>query len=403
MMNWIRYEHGFKAIYNGMLLTLTLFLFCAVFGLSTLAACFASVFAMLAFQNYYFSKIGEGLTVRFKAKQKRILIGHDEELIMEFENGRVPIWNGTLVLSMEDAVAPKNLLMKNFSGIYDIYIPFAIGRHETIEIRIPLEGKKRGKSRITRVLLEIPHMFGDGSVNMELKDVVSYQSIVYPRITKLGRELTPSPFKPGEFQQRQSLFVDPFQPIGTRDYMPNDRFDQIHWSASARMQKLQTKEFQPISAQMIVLMMNALEKDRGYHDFEAKIERLVAYADYCTKNDIPYAVAINLRTLGGRPYLFIPNGSGKLHFQEVMEMLAQISDRYAKMPFEEMMKHMESSGQLSPTIVLISHVQERFQRIVHQWEKRYTVTVDTSFERDENGWEKPELKMTGTDSVIPSA
>lgn len=402
-MNWIRYEHGFKNIHNGMLLTLALFLFSAIFALPLLAACFAAVFAMLAFQNMYFSKLGEGLTVRFKAKQQRILIGSQEELILEFENGKVPIWNGTLILSMEDSVAPRHETAKNYSGIYDVYIPFAIGSNQKNEIRVPLEGKKRGKSHITRVFLEIPHLFGDGSVNMELKDPVNYQSLVYPKVTKLGSELAPSPFKPGEIQQRQSLFTDPFQPIGTRDYIPTDRFDQIHWTASARMQKLQTKEFLPVSAQNVVLMMNALEKDVKSADFEKKIERIVAYADYCTKNDIPYAVAINLLTFGGRPYLFLPTGSGKVQFQLAMEMLAKISDKYAKLPFDEMMRHMDISGQLPPTIVLVTHENDNINRYIQRWKKRFSVIVDTSFERNENEWENKDLKKTGTDSAIQNA
>lgn len=402
-MNWIRYENGFKTIHNGMLLTAALFMLSAIFALSALAACFAAVFAMLAFQNVYFSKLGEGLNVKINAKQQRILIGHEEELIMEFENGRVPIWNATLILSMEDSVAPRHEFTNNYSGIYDVYIPFAIGSNQKTEIRVPLEGKKRGKSRVTRVFLEIPHLFGDGSVNMELKDPVNYQSLVYPKVTNLGSELAPSPFKPGEIQQRQSLFTDPFQPIGTRDYVPTDRFDQIHWTASARMQKLQTKEFLPVSAQNVMLMMNALEKDRSNEDFEKKIERIVAYADYCTKNDIPYAVAINLRTFGSRPYLFLPTGSGKVQFQMVMEMLAKISDKYAKLPFDEMMQHMESSGQLPPTIVLVTHENDNIKRYIHRWTKRFSVIVDSSFERNEDEWEKQHLKKTGTDSVIPSA
>src|SRR6476660_4029030 len=106
-MKWIRYEHGFKSIHLGMGLTGILFFFSFMFIQVWLAACFAAVFAMLTFQNIYFSKVGKELSVTFRAKQKRILIGEGEELIMEFQNGDVPIWNGTLTLSIEDPVAPR--------------------------------------------------------------------------------------------------------------------------------------------------------------------------------------------------------------------------------------------------------------------------------------------------------
>lgn len=402
-MNWIRYEHGFKTIHLGMAFTGIFFVWAFIFLQPWLAASFGAVFAMLAFQNVYFAKVGNDLKVNFQAKQKRILVDGEEELIMEFENGKVPIWNGTLILSIEDPVAPSTDNRKHYSGIYDLSVPFAVGSNKKVEIRIPLEGKKRGMSRVARLILEVPHLFGEGSVNMELKDPITYQSLVYPRVTPLGRELQSSPFKPGEVEQKQSLFTDTLQMIGTRDYVPTDRFDQIHWTASAKMQKLQTKEFLPVSAQSVALILNALEKDRGYMDFEKKVERLVSYADYCNQNNIPYSVAINLRTFGATPFLQIPSGTGKIQFQKTMVMLAKISEKHAKMRYEDMLLNMESSGQLPETIVLITHENDKIGAVAQKWSKRYTVIMDTSSEGSGNEWDNPVLKKTGTDSALPSA
>lgn len=398
-MKWIRYEHGFRSIHQGMAITGIFFIYAFIYIQVWLAACFAAVFAMLAFQNIYFSKVGQGLTVKFRAKQKRIIIGAGEELVLEFENGAVPIWNGTLTISLEDAVAPSSDNKKHYSGIYDLTVPFAIGGNKKVEIRIPLEGKKRGMSRVTRMMLEIPHLFGDGFVNMELNERIMYQSLVYPKVTPLGRELKSSPYKPGDIGQRQSLFIDEFQPIGTRDYISTDRFDQIHWTASARMQKLQTKEFLPVSSQSVVLLLNTIEKDRKYQDFEKKVERLVSYANYCMKNDIPYSAAINIRSFGAKPYLLLPSGSGKVQFQKLMVMLAKISDKHAKLPFEDMLQHMESSGQLTQTVVLVTHENDRIKALAKQWVKRYDVILDNSHERNERIWDNLNMKKTGTDST----
>ncbi len=396
-MKWIRYEHGFRSIHQGMAITAVLFLFAFIYMQVWLAACFAAVFAMLAFQNIYFSKVGKDLSVSFRSKQKRILIGESEELVMDFENGSVPIWNGTMTISLEDAVAPNSDHTKHYSGIYDLTIPFAIGSNKKVEIRVPLEGKKRGLSRVTRVMLEIPHLFGDGFVNMELDEAVFYQSLVYPKVRPLGREIKSSPYKPGETERKQSLFMDAFQPIGTRDYVPTDRFDQIHWTASARMQKLQTKEFLPVSSQSVTLMLNTIEKDRGFLDFEKKVERLVSYADYCMKNNIPYAVAINIRSFGKTPYLWLPSGSGKVQFQKLMVMLAKISDKHAKLSFEEMLRQLEGSGQIPQTAVLITHENDRIKSLSKQWQKRYEVILDNSHERNERVWDNQIMEETETD------
>lgn len=402
-MKWTRYETGFSAIQQGMVITFVFAIFSFLLSQLLLTACFAAVFATLAYQNRYFSKVGQHFTLKVKSKQNRILIGDEEELILEIENGVVPIWNAVLTMSIEDAVLPKEVPLKNYSGIYDLTLPVAVGSNKKIEIKIPLEGKRRGVSRITRVVIEIPHLFGGGFVMMELDEPIYYQSLVYPKITPLDGSLKSSPFKPGEVEQRQSLYRDTFQPVGTRDYVPTDRFDQIHWKASARMQKLQTKEFLPVSSQNVVLMLNVIEKDRKSEDFERKVERLTSYAHFCTSHQIPYSVAINIRTFGATPYIFIPANQGKIHFLKVMETLAQISDKHAKMPFEDVMQSMAAKGQLSPTIVLVSHETNRLNSLCYKWSKQYKVILDHAFEGEEQKWDMTQPQLTKIDSFYPSA
>ncbi|GKV55765.1 hypothetical protein NCCP2222_17120 [Sporosarcina sp. NCCP-2222] len=354
---------------------------------------------MLGFQNYYFSKVGKEVTFQLQGKGNRYLVGDEEELVFLFENGGVPIWNGTLKLSIEDAVAPREDNIKHFSGIYDISVPFAIGQNKRIELRIPLEGKKRGLSRITRVILEIPHLFGDGSVMMELNEPVRFENLVYPKVKKREDHLQSSPFRPGEFDQRRSLYQDVFQPIGTRDYVPTDRFDQIHWTASARMQKLQTKQFLPVSDRTVILLLNVIEKDHRSQEFEEKVERLASYAEYCESHNIPYSVAINIHTFASTPYFYLPNGIGKVQFLRTLETLARLSEKHAKMPFETMLLNLESKGKLPDTIVMISHESPKIKALIKNWSKKYVVKLDAIAEKgDDEEWNKEQLDETGTDS-----
>ncbi|KAA0966680.1 DUF58 domain-containing protein [Sporosarcina sp. ANT_H38] len=379
-MKWIRYEEGFKPIYTGMGITLVFFLFALIYSLILPAACFAAVFAMFSFQNIYYSKVGKDLKLLPTRSRSRFLIGTVNEVLFEFENGKIPIWNGTLTLSIEDSVLPVVDNHHHFSGIFDFSVPFAIGSGEKVRISIPLEGRKRGLSRITRMTIEVPHIFGEGSVLMELAEPIKQESLVYPKITPLIGKLQPSPFRPGEVDQRHSLFHDKFQPVGTRDYVPTDRFDQIHWTASARMQKLQTKEYLPVTEQSILFVMNAIEKPRSPQDFDLKIERLASYADYCTRNAIPFSVVINIHTFGATPYMYLPTGIGKTQYQKTLEMLAVLSDKNAKLPFENVLQKVESKGVLPPTIVLITHEPERYSPFVKRWSKHNTVELDCFYE-----------------------
>ena len=79
------------------------------------------------------------------------------------------------------------------------------------------------------------------------------------------------------------------------------------------MQKLQTKEYMPVTAQSVMFIVNAIEKQRTPGDFEMKIERLASYVDYCTRNAIPFAIVVNIRTFGDDSiYLYLATGNGKV-------------------------------------------------------------------------------------------
>ena len=88
-----------------------------------------------------------------------------------------------------------------------------------------------------------------------------------------------------------------------------------------------------------------------------------------------------------------------MQFQKMMVMLAKISDRHAKLPFEEMLRHMESSGQLPQTVVLITHENDKIKALAKQWTKRYEIILDNSHERNERIWDKQITNVTETDSI----
>ena len=362
---------------------LSFFLYALIYVQIVPAALFAAVFSIALLQNIYYLNVGKDLKLLPNSNRTRFLIGTENNLVLEFENGKIPIWNGTLTLSIQDAVIPSVEEKQHFSGIFDFAIPFTAGSMEKIRIEIPLKGRQRGMSRITRVTIDVPHIFGEGSVMMELDEPVQAESLVYPKIIPFTGDLRPSPFKPGDVEQRPSLFHDVFQPVGTRDYVASDRFDQIHWKASARMQKLQTKEYMPVTAQSVMFIVNAIEKQRTPGDFEMKIERLASYVDYCTRNDIPFAIVVNIRTFGTTPFIHLATGNGKVQHQKALEMLAQLSERNAKIPYEDLLRSVEAQGLLPPTVVLITHEPERYHNFEGKWSKRNHVVMDSSYEGGE--------------------
>ncbi len=80
--------------------------------------------------------------------------------------------------------------------------------------------------------------------------------IVYPAVVPLEELgfVGKDPF--GESRSQQPIFEDPLRTVGIRDYHPEDSFRHVHWKASARQQRLQTKVYEPTITQRLVIMLN---------------------------------------------------------------------------------------------------------------------------------------------------
>lgn len=80
--------------------------------------------------------------------------------------------------------------------------------------------------------------------------------VIYPEVKPLPELGFPllDPF--GDRRVQRRLFEDPARVIGVRDYQPHDSFRMVHWKASARVSKLQTKIYEPTRGTNLVVALN---------------------------------------------------------------------------------------------------------------------------------------------------
>ena len=52
------------------------------------------------------------------------------------------------------------------------------------------------------------------------------------------------------------MFQDPTRPVGVRDYQHGDSLRHVHWKASARLQSLQVKIFEPTTTFKVALFLS---------------------------------------------------------------------------------------------------------------------------------------------------
>ena len=90
--------------------------------------------------------------------------------------------------------------------------------------------------------------------------------IVYPQIWPLEGTGPAGQGTFGEVKVRHNLFTDPIRTGGIRDYMPQDRFRDVHWKATARRGHLQTKVYDPSTGMTLAVFLNVATFARHWMD-----------------------------------------------------------------------------------------------------------------------------------------
>lgn len=374
-MVWTRHGDDTKNMKWVLGFLVVLFFMAMAFLQFLAAAVFSFVSAVVCLQLLYIEHAGKKLSFQNERIRKRMLYDGESSWELIFKNDGLPIWNGQLKIWFYDAVEPKGTDAASYGDLVELDLPFTVGKKQTIKIDVPVTGKKRGLSRIQKMEVKIPHPFGEGSMTLEYEPIVLQEQLVYPRLQNYSFRSTPSRHKPGDFNLQHSLFDDAFQPIGTRDYISTDQFNQIHWKASVRMQSYQTKIFSQVANESMLFALNVSALYGTIHDLEERIEELASYIENCFHAGVPYALAINIRSAGKMPYLYLSAGQGQKQRQQALELLSVISKNSATLSYRAMLGHLDIHIELPYTTYLLTGETKEAVHFITKWNNRTELTV----------------------------
>jgi uncharacterized protein (DUF58 family) len=190
-----------------------------------------------------------------------------------------------------------------------------------------LTAKHRGCFRVGPPFLETGDLLGFFRQRKYLSQ--SVEMIIYPKPIALNFLSSPVKElfgKPG----LESPVKDPVYPVATHDYYHGDPAKYIHWKASARHDRLQSKVFEPSSQRktLLVIDVSSFQKDRDKDLFEKTLEIVAAMAMEFEKQGNPYGILSNGEMVGnGRASLSIASGPEQL--SRAMELLARLQVKTA--------------------------------------------------------------------------
>jgi uncharacterized protein (DUF58 family) len=229
------------------------------------------------------------------------------------------------------AVAPKDEELLKSSAISEDGIlrsVLALRWYHRIRRSIPLVFRERGVYTLGPATAISGDPFGVFETRAEL---ARWQRVVvFPEVrptSELG--LKPDdPFGPRKTTRR--LFEDASRPMGVRDYRPEDGFRRIHWPATARIGKLQTRVFQPISGIDLVVCLNIATLEPHWLGIRPKLlEELISTAASLIQEAFSAGYRVGMISNGGIAYagrsFRVPPGRSPKQLSTLLEALAGIT------------------------------------------------------------------------------
>ncbi|MES0339769.1 MAG: DUF58 domain-containing protein [Anaerolineales bacterium] len=316
------------------------FLFGAIANNPFLMAFSAALAVLLVITSWWRRHSLDGVIYRRRPYYRRAFPGEHVPLQVEVENRKpLPLsW-----LRIEDpwplAVGPED-----DSILAPSYLPeegvltnvFSLRWFEKTRRNYTLLFRKRGLYKVGPAKLQSGDVFG--MYEFSRKEEHTEYLTVYPQILPLERLDLPAEDPFGDRRSRRQIFEDPNQPMGVREYQPEDGFRRVHWPATARTGQLQVRVFQPTSAQVAMICLNTstFESHHGVYPelFEHLVSVSATLADRYFRDGYQVGLISNgCLTHSNRP-LKIPPGRSSKQLTTLLEALAGITP-VVMAPFEQ--------------------------------------------------------------------
>ncbi len=183
---------------------------------------------------------------------------------------------------------------------------------------------------------------------------------VFPSLLPVSNLGLPADDPFGDRRSRKRLYEDQNQPMGVREYHPEDGFHRIHWPATAHTGTLQVRVFQPTAANMLVICLNVATFIRYWEGVNPDLlEHLVRVAASMVYQAIQDGYRVGLIANGclanaDQPFRIKPARTYE-HLARILEALAGIAPIVTD-PFDRFLIREASKVPYEASLVIITGV-----------------------------------------------
>ena len=317
-----------------------LFIFALIFRIPLLAVFSSMLLVVIGLASWWQRHSLDGVIYKRRPHYRRSFPGEEVPLTLEVENRKLlPIswlrirdpWPKAIGPENEEVLAPTHIPTEGL-----LTNVFSLRWYERARRKYTLLFRKRGKYSVGPARLESGDLFGLYEKSGEQGPAEIFT--VFPALLPFRDLELPAEDPFGDRRSRRRLYEDPNQPIGVRDYHPEDSFRRVHWPATAHTGELQVKVYQPTSANVMVVCLNVSTFPRHWEGtYPELLEHLVKVAATLVDKGIQDGYRVGLVSNGclahaDQPFR-IPPGRSPKQLATLLEALAGVTP-VVTAPFE---------------------------------------------------------------------
>jgi len=235
---------------------------------------------------------------------------------------------------------------------------FSLRWFERVSQKYQLTCHRRGFYYLGPAVLQSGDLFG--LFQERRREERGDRLIVYPQVKRLEEwGLPPKEFL-GETRTTLQIFEDPVRTMGIRDYHPGDGFRRIHWKATARRQKLQSRVYEPSTSHKLLVAVNVATFPRHWQGVDEELlEQVISVAASIASYGVERRYPIGLIANGSwpradQPIKVLPGRSpGQLTY--VLEALAAVTP-FAICTIDELLAQESPGLPWGATLVVVTGI-----------------------------------------------
>lgn len=273
----------------------------------------------------------QGVTFRRRLRDERIFFGEETELTIEVTNAKpLPLpW-----LLFRDAF-PRGLSLitgelnetpQQENAILSLNDMLSLRWYERVQRTYRIRGDQRGLYLFGPADITSGDLFGFGRQQAQVDRLD--RLTVYPRVVPVEQLFVPAERPVGEFKASRRVIEDPLRMATVREYIPGDSVRYIHWKNTARLQRLQTKVFDPSASHVLCVFVDLQTVYNPYGVISEYLELIVTAAASISIRALdlrqPVGVYVNGGPRGATHWTIVPPGRSPAQGTQILEALAPL-------------------------------------------------------------------------------